>query len=329
MSVADVQTYGFNCEWYSPQSDMVNYYEMTVYVPKKSVDPLEVALFDVRSKRMFLKRTPLPDLRVEDLFIGSIITVFARQMKLNSYVDEHTRNSLEAVRNCLSLLTTPEAFSKVGAIISSIEGAGLAISKLRLVNNGGPAVALQVVGQGAERKWNEASALMPAGSANIVSDSEAGMYFDDKGRYPCTAVFDNCTLAIVRPHAVKAGSCGAIISTVMEAGFEVSAMKMVHLSRAQAAEALEVYKGVLPYHAAMVDEMSTAPCLAMELRKAGKVVEDFRTVCGPLDVEMAKHLRPNSLRARFGKDNVQNAVHATDLEDDAEMEVRYMFELLD
>jgi len=67
----------------------------------------------------------------------------------------------------------------------------------------------------------------------------------------------------------------------------------------------------------------------MELRKAGQVVEDFRTLCGPLDVDMAKHLRANSLRARFGKDNVQNALHATDLEDDAELEVRYIFELLD
>ena len=36
-------------------------------------------------------------------------------------------------------------------------------------------------------------------------------------------------------------------------------------------------------------------------------------LCGPHDPEMAKTVRPKSLRAVFGKDRVKNAVHCTDL----------------
>ena len=58
------------------------------------------------------------------------------------------------------------------------------------------------------------------------------------------------------------------------------------------------------------------------------MVEKFRDLCGPLDVEMARHIRPQSLRAKFGISNDKNGVYATDLERDAELEVRYMFEIL-
>jgi nucleoside-diphosphate kinase len=329
MSFADVTTYGFTAEWYSPQSQLTNKYELTLYVPKKSGEAVEVSIFDLGSKRLFLKRSPQPDLRVEDFFIGGTVTIFSRQMRLSGYLDEHTRSSLGVARDCLCLLTAPEVFSHLGSLLTSVSGAGLAVTRLRLVNDNGPRVALQVTGQQAETKWNELANSLPEGCASKISDAQAQEYLDAKGRFPCTAVFDNCTLGVVRPHAVKAGSCGEIITAIMEANFEISALRMVHLSRTQAAEAFEVYKGVLPHYSAMVDEMSAAPCLAMEIRKGGRVVEDFRSLCGPLEVEMANHLRPKTLRARFGKDSVQNAVHATDLEGDAEMEVRYFFELLD
>ena len=49
---------------------------------------------------------------------------------------------------------------------------------------------------------------------------------------------------------------------------------------------------------------------------------------GPWDVEMAKELRPDSLRARFGEDRIRNAVHCTDLPEDAQLECEYCFQLL-
>ena len=50
-------------------------------------------------------------------------------------------------------------------------------------------------------------------------------------------------------------------------------------------------------------------------------------VAGPWDVEMARELHPATLRARYGIDNVQNAVHCTDLSEDGWDECQY-FEIL-
>jgi len=54
----------------------------------------------------------------------------------------------------------------------------------------------------------------------------------------------------------------------------------------------------------------------------------FRDVCGPHDPEIAKTLRPNTLRARYGIDRIRNAIHCTDLPEDGVLEVEYFFNIL-
>ena len=58
-------------------------------------------------------------------------------------------------------------------------------------------------------------------------------------------------------------------------------------------------------------------------------MDDFRDLCGPSDVEVAKVLRPKSLRSRFGRDRVKNAVHCTDMPDDGALECTYFAHFLD
>lgn len=57
-------------------------------------------------------------------------------------------------------------------------------------------------------------------------------------------------------------------------------------------------------------------------------MQEFREFCGPNDPELARHLRPKSLRALFGQDKIKNGIHCTDLPDDGELEVDYFFNLL-
>jgi len=45
--------------------------------------------------------------------------------------------------------------------------------------------------------------------------------------------------------------------------------------------------------------------------------------------EIARHLRPRSLRALFGRTKAQNSVHCTDLPEDGQLEVEYFFKILD
>lgn len=54
----------------------------------------------------------------------------------------------------------------------------------------------------------------------------------------------------------------------------------------------------------------------------------FRETAGPWDVDMAKELRPNSIRGIFGENSVRTGVHCTDLPEDGPSECRYFFELM-
>lgn len=325
MTAADAESYGFVVEWFDQQAQLPREYQLTAFVQQRG--PLEVAMYDPKVKRSFLKRMPVQNLSLQDFYVGSTVTLHARQLKVKAYLDARTQQALESRRDYFSALVQPRAFPQIGHVVAEMEAAGFQVCRLRLVNDHGPVVALQALGTGQDAggKWDALSGKFPAGFLKQVDEGEAAPYFEDLRRYPCTAAFNNCTLCIIRPHALKAGNAGTIIASIMEAGFEVSAMQMLHLQRSQSLELHEVYKGVLPYQTEMVDTMCAAPCLALELRAPEGVVEKFRDLCGPHDVDMAKHLRPNTLRARFGLDNAQNAVHATDLEDDAETEVQYVF----
>lgn len=74
--------------------------------------------------------------------------------------------------------------------------------------------------------------------------------------------------------------------------------------------------------------MCSAPCIALEIR-GDDVVRRFREICGPVDVQIAQTLRPTSLRARFGKSNLHNAVHCTDCPEDGVLECHYIFQSID
>jgi len=79
----------------------------------------------------------------------------------------------------------------------------------------------------------------------------------------------------------------------------------------------------------MVEHFTSGPCLALELRGAPEtVVPSFRELCGPADPDIARHIRPDTLRAAFGKNKVKNAVHCTDLPEDGVLESEFFFSIL-
>lgn len=157
---------------------------------------------------------------------------------------------------------------------------------------------------------------------------EIDFFFGGDGggrKWPTTALFNNCTCCVIRPHAFR--QAGQIINKVLEEGFEISAMQLWHLDKASAEEFLEVYRGVLPEYHDMVEQMCAGPAVVMEIRQED-AVNAFRKLVGPGDPEIAKHLRPNTLRASFGLDRVRNGMHCTDLPEDGLLEVEYFFNIL-
>ncbi|CAG9334543.1 unnamed protein product [Blepharisma stoltei] len=152
--------------------------------------------------------------------------------------------------------------------------------------------------------------------------TEISFFFGLKGN---PAVLSDCACCIIKPHAIN--NAGKIIDIILSEGFEISALQMFKLDKQTTEEFLEVYKDVLPEYGSLVDEFISGPCIAMEIRQEN-VVESFRELCGPADPEVAKRLRPKSIRSQFGINKVQNAVHCTDIPEDGILECEYFFKII-
>ena len=81
----------------------------------------------------------------------------------------------------------------------------------------------------------------------------------------------------------------------------------------------------------MVKQLSSGLCLVLEVSHGSnprESVQRLRDLVGPSDPNLARHVRPQSLRAKLGKSVDENAVHCTDLPEDGPLEVEYFFKIL-
>jgi nucleoside-diphosphate kinase len=81
-----------------------------------------------------------------------------------------------------------------------------------------------------------------------------------------TAVLDNCTLCLIKPHIQREGKTGQVIEAILQAGFEISAMELFNLSRPVVEEFYCVYKNVLPEYLPIIENLSGGPVIALEIR---------------------------------------------------------------
>merc|ERR1712166_1173778 len=159
------------------------------------------------------------------------------------------------------------------------------------------------------------------------ADEDAEFFFGDgKKRFAQTAVFDNCTLCVVKPRVFQQGAAGKLIDDILARGFAVSAVQLFKEYRPNIEEFFEVYKEVVPEYEDMVTELLSGPFISMEIR-AEDAVSSFREFVGPNDPEIARTLCPHTLRARYGHDKIRNGVHCTDLPEDGGLEVEYFSNL--
>jgi nucleoside-diphosphate kinase len=136
------------------------------------------------------------------------------------------------------------------------------------------------------------------------------------------------TLCLIKPHVIKEKSSGKILREIGGAGFRVVGLYAIHMTPQMAEELFDVYSNIYPSYSKVVQHITSGPCLAAVVTGSVEVVNEFRAFAGPLNPELAKVLRPDSLRARFGKNDITNGIHCTDLPGDGEMECRYFFETL-
>jgi len=138
----------------------------------------------------------------------------------------------------------------------------------------------------------------------------------------------NTSCCIVRPHLFK--KAGLVIQDIISAGFTISALETFRLDFGNSDEFLDVYKGVIDNYGELVNELSSGPILVMQIFEncSDDIVQRFRQFCGPCDPNLAKALRPTTLRAKYGDDKTRNGVHCTDLPEDGHLEVEYFFKIM-
>lgn len=217
----------------------------------------------------------------------------------------------------------------------------------------GPIVAMDLVGPNAIKKWRtiigptnldtakkEAPNSLRALYARSTTENFAhGSDAPESAARELQIIFgenavelasqcEGSTLCIIKPHAIQEGLAGPIIRQIIGEGFTIAGAVMTTLEIPTAGEFLEIYKTVVGDYSDMVSELASGLLIALELVK-DNAVSEFRKLCGPRDVSVAKQIRPQSLRALFGTDLVHNAVHCTDLEEDAPLEVEYFFVILE
>ena len=128
------------------------------------------------------------------------------------------------------------------------------------------------------------------------------------------------TLAIVKPDAVAAGNAGAIISMIEKNGFKIRAMRLQHLTRAQAEGFYAVHKGK-GFFDELVAFMTEAPVVLLALERENAVAQ-WREVMGATNPEKAE---PGTVRKLYGTNIGRNASHGSDSDENAAIELAWFF----
>lgn len=128
------------------------------------------------------------------------------------------------------------------------------------------------------------------------------------------------TLAIIKPDAVAARHVGGIIRRIEEAGFQIRAMRMRHLSGPEAEGFYAVHRE-RPFFGSLTRFMSQGPVVVLAL-EAPDAIKKWRALMGATDPAKAE---AGTLRKEFGASIENNATHGSDAPETAAFELGYFF----
>jgi len=134
----------------------------------------------------------------------------------------------------------------------------------------------------------------------------------------------NLTFGIIKPDAVKNGKFGAITKKIVDAGFKIRGMKLIEMSKKQAEGFYAVHKE-RPFFGELTEFMSSGACVVLALEKEN-AVKAWRDLMGATNPAEAAE---GTLRKEFATSIGENAVHGSDSEENATIEIAYFFSKLE
>ncbi|OQV25110.1 putative Nucleoside diphosphate kinase 7 [Hypsibius exemplaris] len=313
-----------------------------------------VEMFDTLKHRSFVKRTRTPDLRLSHLNVGCTVSVLNRQLLVMKFADEKTRRAMEELFQRTAVVF--KVNEHLGEVLLNLTGSSgkntgnmtltrikMAlmdredILKLGLVGQchfKGPVIAAEVTGADAVGHCQEVMGVIsePLGvqefcyaSPDLATADWTLRLLFDKPRLN-DAACDKGILCLIKPHAVREGLVPRIMKSITDHGFHITAIETLVLERSVAERFLELYKSVLPEYLPWVDQLASGASVVLEVNHPeGTVYQRFRHLVGPSDPNVARTIRPNTLRAMYGRDKVHSGVHCTDLERDCQSDLEFIF----
>lgn len=331
---ANATTLGFEMEWFDPMSSMMNTIYMKYYMDNNTIE-----LLHSKMKTPFLARIHYPEVELADLFVGNSVTIFNRLLVIKGYANTATKAFMAAREVHFVAYMEGSAKQQIGALMqigtkhelisSRARTTGSSIMEGAVQVNAGDIVVEFVSTSGAspEAFLKEAKALNAGVSVMVADVDLINTVFE-----ACTAYFPKrefCTLCLIKPHVLKEKKfTGPILQQIVDSGFSVDSMVTLHLDNKMGDYLMDVYRGIYPEYTAMMQQLLSGPMLAVMVSGGPNVVAEFRDMCGPLEPELGKKLRPKSLRAQYGTNLACNAVHCTDLEEDGATECTYIFDTI-
>src|SRR2546421_8852392 len=128
------------------------------------------------------------------------------------------------------------------------------------------------------------------------------------------------TLAIIKPDAVARHLAGQILQRIEAEGFQIRAMRRLHLSKRQAEGFYAVHRA-RPFFQSLTEFMASGPAIVAVL-EAPDAIRKWRTLMGATDPAKAD---AGTLREEFAQSIERNATHGSDASDTAAYEIGYFF----
>jgi nucleoside-diphosphate kinase len=128
------------------------------------------------------------------------------------------------------------------------------------------------------------------------------------------------TFTIIKPDSVSKGNFGKIISRIEQDGFRILAIKKLHLTTEQAETFYAVHRE-RPFYKSLVTYMTSGPVYVAALERDDAVAA-LRKVMGATDPSKAD---AGTIRKDFGESIERNAIHGSDSEENAGVEIGFFF----
>ena len=134
----------------------------------------------------------------------------------------------------------------------------------------------------------------------------------------------NLTFGIIKPDAVAKRHTGKIVDLILANGFQIRGMKLIHQSKKQS-EGFYAVHAERPFFGELTEFMSSGACvvLALEKENAVKAWRDLMGATNPADAE------EGTIRKQFAGSIGENAVHGSDSDENAAIEISYFFSKLE